>query len=179
MRSTITQMEIEKRDDSMELNSLTGCMQKKLGKDNLKKSNVGYWPSLTGEDVSKAEDFTCDVPFAKADKARQIVYGIVYEPDVADAQNDEANAEEIEKAAHDFLANSRIIKLMHKGRKVSAEVIESYIAPDDLTIGEQSIKKGSWVIATHVSDAKIWKAIVDGELTGFSMAGKARAEEAA
>ena len=177
MRSTITQMEIEKRDDSMELNSLTGCMQKKLGKDNLKKSNVGYWPSLTGEDVKKADGsqikFACDVPFFKADKMKQIVYGVVYEPDVADAQNDEANADEIEKAAHDFLAKSRVMKVMHEGKQAQVEVIESFIAPVNFTLGKQKVTKGSWVVAVHVSDKKIWKSIVDGELTGFSMAGKA------
>lgn len=196
MLNTLTGMEIvEKADDNLELNLATGCFQKKcidVDKEGLvhdpltgqyiekSESDKPLWPSLLSEPVEKSEreEFELDVPFAKADKAQQIVYGIVYEPDVEDSQGDEANAEEIRKAAHDFLVNSRVLKVMHKGKKLNAEIVESYIAPEDFKLGEQEVKKGSWVIATHVSDKKVWKAIVDGKLTGFSMAGTARSDAA-
>ncbi|MGG0813947.1 XkdF-like putative serine protease domain-containing protein [Paenibacillus alvei] len=44
-----------------------------------------------------------DIRITKADKARQIVYGVVYEPDVEDAHEDTMTADEIEKAAHGFM----------------------------------------------------------------------------
>ena len=179
MRSLITGIELVEKADQVEetYNPLTGEYRV------IEKSSKPLWPSLTGEPVEKSDGgdtaFTCTVPFIKADKAKQLVYGIVYEPDEVDAQGDEASAEEIEKAAHDFLANSRVLKMMHKGSAIQAAVVESYVTPEDFELGKQEVKKGSWVIVAHISDKKIWKAVVDGKLTGFSMAGYARSDEAA
>jgi len=191
MRSIITGIEIveKSRDDTLEESLITGMPIKKAEPSGIHNNMTGMydsesevalrkargvrWPTLVGTEDSEA--FVCDVPFCKADKEEQIVYGIVYEPDTEDSQGDEASAAEIEKAAHAFLANSRVMKVMHKGKPAKIEVVESYIAPEDFELGEQEIKKGSWVVAAHVSDKKIWKAIKDGTLTGFSMAGVARA----
>lgn len=40
---------------------------------------------------------------AKAEDEKKLVYGVVYEPDIADAHGDFMTAEEIQKAAHGFL----------------------------------------------------------------------------
>ena len=190
MRSTVTGLELrETPDDKMELSQATGeriktsedipLTQQDSGRE-VKKSSAALWPSISGEPVQKSEGdgFECFVPFCKADAARQIVYGVIYEPDKIDSQGDEANAAEIELAAHDFLKNSRVLKLMHKGKQIAAEIVESYISPDDFELGGQKVTKGSWVAAVHVSDAKLWKAIVDKKLTGFSMAGTATEDAA-
>lgn len=113
---------------------------------------------------------------AKADKDERIVYGIVYEPDEEDSQGDEANAEEIRKAAYQFMEEVQTFKVMHKGKKVKVRILENYIAPVDFTIEGKSVKKGSWVLVTRILDAKIWKAIKKGKLTGYSMAGYARTD---
>lgn len=192
----ITGMEIEKReDDGMERNVFTGCFQKRKldidreglehdpltgGYRKVEKSDKPLWPSLLESPVEKSDDeFEAFAPFIKADADKQIVYSVVYSPDTVDSQGDEASAEEIEKTAHDFLVNSRVMKVMHKGKQAKVEVIESYIAPEDFELGKQVVSKGTWVVAAHVSDKKIWKAIVAGKLTGFSMAGYARTETAA
>lgn len=47
-------------------------------------------------------------------------------------------------------------------------MVESYISPADLTLGEQEIAKGSWVLVTKATD-EIWKDIKKGESTGYSM----------
>ena len=128
--------------------------------------------------VSKAgvgDAFSMFVPFVKSDTARQIVYGVIYAPDVKDSAGDSASSEEIELAAHDFLANSRVLKLQHAGKQIKAEIVESYISPDDFTLGKEKITKGTWVMAAHISDKKLWGQIVAGELTGFSMGGTASA----
>lgn len=110
----------------------------------------------------------------KADKDEQIVMGVVYEPDETDSQGDTANEKEIRKAAYQFMEEVQKFKVMHKGNKVKVKVLESYVSPADFTIEEQSIKKGSWLLTVRVLDKKIWKAIKDGKLTGFSMAGYAK-----
>lgn len=114
------------------------------------------------------------VPMEKSDK--QIVYGIVYEPDTVDAQGDKANAEEIQKAAYEFMANVQAFKVMHKGKKVNVRILENYIAPVDFEISGRKVKKGSWMLVTKVLDKKLWKEIKAGNLTGYSMAGYARVE---
>lgn len=109
------------------------------------------------------------VPLEKSDE--QIVYGIVYEPDTTDAQGDQANAEEIKKAAYDFMENVQTFKVMHKGKRVKVKILENYIAPVDFTVNKRKVKKGSWVLVTRVLDKKLWKDIKAGNLTGYSMAG--------
>lgn len=110
----------------------------------------------------------------KAKQDEQIVYGIVYEPDTEDSQGDEASAEEIRKAAYQFMEECQTFKVMHKGRNVKVRILENYIAPVDFKIEGQSVKKGSWVLVTRILDKKLWKAIKKGKLTGWSMAGYAR-----
>jgi len=129
------------------------------------------------EDIKNELVFEKDVSvylFDKADKDEQVVYGVVYEPDEEDAQGDIANEVEIRKAAYGFMEKVQSFKVMHKGKKVKVKVLESYIAPTDFEMASQTIKKGSWVMAVRVLDKKIWKAIKDGDLTGFSMAGYAK-----
>ena len=116
-------------------------------------------------------------PIDKADE-EHIVCGIVYEPDVEDSQGDFANEDEIRKAAYDFMEKAQKIKVMHKGNQVKVKILESYLAPQDLTIASQPVKKGTWVLTARILDAKIWKAVKDGEtLTGWSMAGYASGKE--
>lgn len=114
------------------------------------------------------------VPVEKGDE--RIVYGIVYEPNTVDAQGDQANAEEIKKAAYNFMEHVQTFKVMHKGSKVKMKILENFIAPIDFTIAKRMVKKGSWVLVTRVLDKKVWKDIKDGKLTGYSMAGYAKVD---
>jgi len=125
-------------------------------------------------DGSVKWELQCD--FAKKLEDRHLVYGVVYEPDVVDAQDDSASAEEIEKAAHNFMKRSRRVKIQHRedadGRAV---IVQSYIAAENFRIGDQIIRKGSWVMVVEIDDEELWQQVQKGELTGFSMGGRARA----
>lgn len=112
----------------------------------------------------------------KEEEEQQLVYGIVYEPDVEDSHGDYMTAPEIEKAAHGFLRDARNIDKQHDFNDGVGEVVESYIAPADFMIGEETIKKGSWVLVTKASD-EIWEEIKKGAITGYSMAGTAETIE--
>jgi len=109
----------------------------------------------------------------KADE--QIVCGVVYEPDTVDAQGDSASEEEIRKAAYYFMEHAQQYKLNHHGRPIKAKVLESYIAPQDLVIAGQKVKKGSWLLTTKILDKDAWEAVKAGKLIGYSMAGYAEA----
>ncbi|MCG8395619.1 XkdF-like putative serine protease domain-containing protein [Bacillus atrophaeus] len=111
--------------------------------------------------------------FTKSEQDEQkLVYGIVYEPDVPDAHGDFMTVEEIEKAAHGFLAEAREIDINHSFEGGTGVVVESYVAPDDFMIGSKQITKGSWVLVTRASD-EVWEQIKAGIITGYSMAGTA------
>ena len=116
--------------------------------------------------------FQRDFRIIKGDDEKQIVYGVVYEPDEVDTQGEFANADEIEKAAHQFLSDSRNVDLQHNFVPGAGTVVESYVAPVDFEIEGQNIKKGAWVMAT-IADDEVWESIKKGEITGYSMAGTA------
>ncbi|MEK3762667.1 XkdF-like putative serine protease domain-containing protein [Paenibacillus sp. FSL P4-0338] len=119
------------------------------------------------------------VQIAKIDDDKHIVKGVVYQPDVADAHDDQMDEVEIEKAAHLFMEKQHTYNIdkQHDLEADKGFVIESYIAPCDMTLGEQQITKGSWVAAVKVTDDDAWEAIKKGEITGFSMWGVGKREE--
>jgi hypothetical protein len=121
-------------------------------------------------------DKNYEIPILKADEAKQLVTGVVLEPDTVDAHQDVVSAEEIERAAHNFMMKSRVIGLQHK-KKGAVEVVESSIAPSDMVIGKQNVKKGSWIMTVKVHDAKVWGDVKDGKYTGFSIGGLAIRKE--
>ncbi len=76
--------------------------------------------------------------------------------------------EEIEK---------RGVSAMHVKDLDDCEVVESFIAPVDMKIGKETVKKGSW-LAGIVWSEETFEKIESGEWIGYSMGGKARKEAA-
>ena len=106
---------------------------------------------------------------------QRLVSGVVYEPDFVDSQDEFASAEEIEKAAHNFLVKFRTIKRQHEEVRKDIDLVESFIAPVDMKVNEEIIKKGSWVITVKIHSDEIWEDVKNGNITGFSMGGTALA----
>lgn len=151
----------------------------------------------------KNEDF---VVLVKGSEKRYTL-GVVYEPDVADTQNEFAKAEDIEQAAWDFMARMQaagqfgqfVFKAALSGDEAELDVtemeemfksqglddehlqvteplgdiVESYIAPCDMTIGEQLVKKGTWMLGVCWNE-QMFEKIKKGERTGLSMFGLTR-----
>lgn len=113
-------------------------------------------------------------PIFKSDQYKQIVYCVVLSPEETDLQDDIMSAEDIEKTAHDYLVNARVVGRVHRS-KMDADVVESYIAPQDFNadgqFGPQVVKKGAWVIGIKVLDPMDWKKVLSGEYTGVSVGG--------
>lgn len=112
----------------------------------------------------------------KADDPQKLVYGVVYEPDVEDAHGDYMDADTIEKAAHSFMEDYQQIDKQHDFTTNAGKVVESYVAPVDMTIADTAITKGTWVLVTKATD-ELWEDIQKGEFTGYSLAGTAQVEE--
>lgn len=121
------------------------------------------------------------VPIAKANDEEQTVTGVVLQPEVTDGQGDIYDASVIKDAAYGYLMNynkSTELGLQHKEFvKGRFALVESYLTPLDIAIGNNVVKQGSWVMTVKVLDPKIWKLVKDGKITGFSIGGKARVQQ--
>jgi len=103
--------------------------------------------------------------------AQQIIYCVVLEPDTEDLQGDVISAQEIEKVAHEYAIESRVVGDSHS-TVADASVVETFIAPADFPAGDGSvIKKGSWVMAIKIHDKSLWYAVQAGEYDGLSIGG--------
>lgn len=155
-------------------------LAKKEETSNKTDESTGSKPSIT---ITKQSDgsiqWELEFPIIKLDNEKRLVGGIVYEPDTVDAQGDSASSTEIEKAAHNFLQDSRTLGLMHKEEAgPRAKIVESYVAPCNMKMENQTIKKGTWMMVVKVHDNALWDQVKAGKITGFSMGGRAREEKA-
>ncbi|UOK65350.1 XkdF-like putative serine protease domain-containing protein [Paenibacillus sp. OVF10] len=105
------------------------------------------------------------VQIAKVDDTKHVVIGVVYQPDVEDSHGDMMDAVEIEKAAHLFMEGQHTYNIdkQHDLDTDKGYVVESYIAPCDMEIGDQVIAKGSWVAGVKVTDDATWEDIQKGK----------------
>lgn len=123
--------------------------------------------------VKEDYNYNIEVEFAKTDEEKQLVYGVVLAPNEVDTQNDMIFPEEIEKAAHLFLQQSRVLGEDHT-TVADSEVVESYITPEDTVLQDQEVKKGTWIIVSKIHSDELWKDIKDGHYTGYSIGGKGK-----
>lgn len=102
------------------------------------------------------------------------VLGIVLEPEVVDAQKDIYSSDEVRAACYRYMEDFQNSGLMHS-QLVNGRVrlLENYLAPVDFSIGEEQVKKGTWLQALRIRDDGIWSAVKGGDLTGLSIGGSA------
>lgn len=150
-----------------------------------KKSYPSSWKKESSTEVKKSknletfEEVNIFAPISKSDEDKRIVVGIVLEPETVDAQGDSIPAQVIEKAAHQFLSGYNVqntLGFAHKVFKKNFDLLESYITPQDMTIGKQTVKAGSWVMSVKVLNDDIWSLVRNGQITGFSVGGRAKSQ---
>jgi hypothetical protein len=72
------------------------------------------------------------------------------------------------------------VDLQHNWKALGVErvkVVENYLAPVDMVVGEAKVLKGSWLLGLRVLDDELWAAAKDGKLGAFSIGGSARRVE--
>lgn len=117
-------------------------------------------------------------PIIKTLDEQRIAISIVYEPDILDSDGEFMDSAAIEKSAHNFMAKYRNIDIEHNFQKADdVYIVESYIAPCDYQLGDQLIRKGSWVMATKFDNKDLWNKVKDGTFNGYSMGGTANYED--
>lgn len=131
-------------------------------------------------EIPDADEPELDVKVIKADRARQLVYGIVLEPHQVDSQGDWEDHATIEKAAHRYLAQTfqdgvtDLVNLQHQWDAPGVFPVESYIAPTDFVLNGERVAKGSWVLVMKVADPHTWQEVLAGDWGGFSVEGTGR-----
>ena len=76
------------------------------------------------------------------------------------------------------MVKKRVIKVMHKGIFRNLPIVECFQPEVDTFKGGldeiHKVKAGDWWISLFLGDEKeIWERVEKGELTGFSIAGRA------
>lgn len=141
------------------------------GADDTKKVKPNYGVKKN----DKGLEWELEIPIYKLEGDKQLVGGVVYEPDVTDAQGDSASEEEIQKAAHNFMIDSKTVGIMHKeDAGPRAKIVESYITPARMQIGNQFVKRGTWIMVVKIMDKELWDMVKSDKITGFSMGGRAQ-----
>lgn len=125
----------------------------------------------------KEDDTDEPVPVIKSlnPDLRQATY-VVLEPDVVDLHQDTYSSEDVSKACHNFWAFCQKAYLDHSAETESATIVENYIAPVDMKIGEKLVHKGTWLQVWQFDDA-LWASVKDGTYTGVSIGAYAKTEE--
>jgi hypothetical protein len=101
---------------------------------------------------------------------------------IIDHQGDMIDPEELVKAAHDFISNSRTGGLMHtkeanEPRKVG-DIVESMVFTRELQKAlDIDLGKAGWLIGFKITDPEVRKLAAGGRLPSFSIGGIGHREE--
>jgi hypothetical protein len=146
------------------------------------KTSARYWSCRMWEkgtsvtDLTKT-DFESYGEVTKMDDDQRIVYGYASviskdgEP-IVDRQGDIITAEELERAASDFMLGMRHGKTMHKGDPTTT-IIHSFPMTEETKKAYQiESPLEAWLIAVKVHDDETWEAVKRGELKDFSIGGR-------
>lgn len=142
---------------------------------------TGFTPQglqLQNDVANTRKHFEAVLPFevVKLDQEQQLVYGWasvtkVNGRDVIDLQGDVIDIYDLQKAAHQFMAESRDGSDMH-GQRGVASIVESMIIDEAIkqSLGITTPNEG-WFICQKIHDPSVWAGWKAGRYTGFSIGG--------
>lgn len=147
------------------------------------KTSAAFWSCRMWEKGTSVSELTkLEGKVLKADDEQRIVYGwasVISEngEPVVDRQGDVIEAEVLVKAITDFMEHVRVGKAMHKGDQVGT-IIHSFPVTKELgdALGIHSDREG-WIVAYKVYDEGVWDQVKSGELSAFSIGGRAVKED--
>lgn len=106
---------------------------------------------------------------------RQATY-VVLAPNKADLHADIYDEIEVSKACHNFWTFCQKAYLDHSAETESAKIVENYISPVDMVLGETPVTKGTWLQVWQF-DETLWDSVKDGTYTGVSIGAYAQSEK--
>ena len=94
-----------------------------------------------------------------------------------DLHGDIYDQDEVRKACHNYNTYCRKANLLHLIDTTTFSIVESYIAPVEIQIGEQIIKAGDWISVLQFHDDEIWGEVKLGNYCSVSIGATANAED--
>lgn len=135
---------------------------------------ISYMVSGDNREVIVPKKKAVEITIIAKQAKKQIAYGVILRPNVADADGDLYDEEEVEKAAHRYMADyAGAADWLHRedlGRE-TAVMVESFIAPVDFDWDGFQVLKGDWLGGMWVKDKERWQKIEAGEINAFSING--------
>lgn len=133
-----------------------------------------------------ADFFDIQIPLAKTDASKRLVFGyanVARAADgsiVTDLHGDQIDPSSLEDAAYDFVLYYREGGLEHQVMGVARLVESVFITPEKLQamgIVAPTYKGAAWFVGFKVLDEALWKSVQAGEITCFSIGGTAMRQE--
>ena len=147
--------------------------------------NQGWEKDESSGKWHKVEKHTqVDIPISKIDTNQNLVFGWanISTKDgelLTDRHGDQIEIDDLEKAAYEFNLYFRGSGVNHEGGSIG-QVIESFVVtPEKLEkmgLPSESLPLGWW-FGVYVEDDAVFKRVVDGELSMFSIQGTAVKED--
>ena len=138
-----------------------------------------YTKDITEAELNSEDDLPgVNLPITKAldEELKQVTY-VAMIPDSTDLHGDYTSEAEVRKAKESFNKSMMRANLFHMTMTDAFEVIESYLAPCDMILNDQFVKKSTWLMTLQVNNDDVWQMIKDDEITGISIGAVAAVEK--
>lgn len=112
------------------------------------------------------------------EELQQVTY-VAMKPGV-DLHGDMVDLETIRLAKESFnrqLRKANLANLYHISKTNDFDIIESYLAPTDMTLNGHFVEKGEWLVTLSVTNNELWGMIKSDEITGVSIGAMCSIEE--
>lgn len=105
---------------------------------------------------------------SKDESLKQATF-VVLVPDVVDEHEETYSEEEVRKACHSFNSYCRKANILHLVDTDDFSIVESYVAPSELTINDTIVTKGTWLAVCQFKDDNLWEGVKKGTYNGLSI----------
>lgn len=129
----------------------------------------------------KQKKIQYQVCFISREDEKQIVTGVVADPENIDSYGYTIPKIEVWDAAYRFMELYQNLGVGHNrenGLPVilndKIKILESWVTRGKTTIGGEEIPIDAWVLTVKINDNDIWEKVKEGHLTGFSFEAKAK-----
>jgi hypothetical protein len=102
---------------------------------------------------------------------------IVMEPDTFDLHGHRTSEEEVRKACFSFNKTAWKASLYHQEDTEDFYFLENYLLPIGGQIGEQDVKKGSWLATVQFVSDSLWEDYLSGKVQGLSISARGYLDE--
>lgn len=115
------------------------------------------------------------IKLLKTNDTHKTISFCILTPNITDRNWDVISEDEIIKTAHEFGWNmqNKFLNIDHKNEtyinKEQYKFVENFIAPNDIIVWENIIKKWSWYVWIKFLDEELYKKVKDWEFVWVSM----------